>query len=110
MNLESIPVGSNVFLVFLNGESPMSALVKTLKARASAIKKPVSASKLAEMAGLKHHSVLHAIQRGSIKAKAASSVTLASGKQRPLDYRISAREARRFIMKRADRLAAKVAS
>lgn len=107
-----IPTGTNgnVFIVFLQGETPMSALVKTLRARASAVKKTVTASSLAEMLGVKHHTVLHAIQRGAIKAKPADFVTLTTGKVRPIDYQITATEARRVILRRAARLAKREAA
>lgn len=77
---------------------------RTIAARASSIKKMVSAKRLAELSGLKHHSVLHAIQRGSLKATAIGKVLVKRGTKtytRPEGYKIEVGQARKFLLKRA---------
>ena len=88
-------------------EKSMTLTSRTLSARASSIKKMVSAKRLAELSGITHHSILHAIQRGSIKATPIGSVTVKRGRltyTRPEGYKIQVGEVRRFLLKRAAKL------
>ncbi len=80
---------------------------RTLMARVSSVKKAVTPRRLAELSGRTQHSILHAIQRKTIKATAVGETIDVGTHKRPEGYRIPVTEVRKYLKKCAAKLARK---